>query len=209
MKERWAATRVRYSGFFSFSPLLSSFLALCSRREHARARRTNERAWTGRVRELKPAGSLFLGHTRGYDAIHPSTTTPAQRLKTGNATHGGELGSFRAGARPRSAALGRVRRASCPNRSIDRLAAPAWPLRRRGWVGHGAAHGRVPGLIRRAASRHATSGGDGDDDNATLRFPASFSFPFLFLSLPAPYIPFDPHSLQSPGKPPLFLSSAM
>lgn len=46
----------------------------------ARDGRTRERGLKTRTRELKLAGSLFLGHTRGYDATHPSATTPAQRL---------------------------------------------------------------------------------------------------------------------------------
>lgn len=92
--------------------------------------------------KLKRRFPLFLVHTRCYDTTHHSATTPA-RLSAGNAARGGELGSPRAGARPRSAALGNLRRASCPSRSIDRFAAaPAWRTEV-GWVGQ--RHGRVPG----------------------------------------------------------------
>lgn len=148
----------------------------------ARARERDGRARERGTRaKTKTPALLFVGHTLGYDATHPSATTPAQRLSRQRRPWWGRTriascrGSAAIGrARSRSAALGCARASSRHGRSIDRLATPAWPsVGEVGW-GSGART-----AVSRDPTRRAALHDDDDDDEETRRRDGSriFFFP--------------------------------
>lgn len=192
-RDSYTDPRTRISPFSpSFSSLSSFFFPLYSREgARARERRTNERAWTEtRTENLKRR--LFIPRSHSRLRYHTSlgdhsrtATEPATPPMVGNS---GRLVPGLGHPRPRSAASAAPRaRAEVLIGSRPRHGRP---VDEAGW-GSGAAHGRVPGPIRRdptcrVAPRYTGDGDDGDDDGSRCLFPAcsffSLSLPPLFRS---------------------------